>query len=114
MVYGTKNSSKRVQGTTRIRPKVHLSKEARQLLTAKRRESSARYRKSPATAWSTIHEVAIQIAADHGKSVRKVQSELHMGHSLFLSKRVKANAWNAFIWKKSQDIEKENISKSIS
>jgi hypothetical protein len=113
MVYATKNGPKRVQGITRIRPKVHLSKEARRLLTAKRRESSARYRKSLGTAWSTIHEAAIQIATDHSKSVRKVQSELHMGHSLLLSKRTKGNAWNAFIWKKSQDVEKENISKSI-
>jgi len=113
MVYATKNGSKRIQGITRMRPKVHLSKEARQLLTAKRHESSACYRKSLATAWSTIHEAAIQIATDHSKSVRKVQSELHMGHSLLLSKHTKGNAWNAFVWKKSQDIEKENISKSI-
>jgi len=113
MVYTTKNGSKRIQGTTRMRPKVHLSKEARRLLTATRRESSVRYRKSLTTAWSTIHEAAIQIATDHSKSVRKVQSELHMGHSLLLSKRTKGNAWNAFVRKKSQGIEKENISKLI-
>ncbi|KAI9574343.1 hypothetical protein HD554DRAFT_2229605 [Boletus coccyginus] len=40
------------------------------------------------------------IATKHGRSIRRVQRELHLGHAKFKNKRTKLNAWNAFCWKK--------------
>jgi hypothetical protein len=103
-----RDSSKRTQGLARTHAKVQLSKEARAALTLRRREASLTYRKAVEDAWQVIDDTSIKIAADHKKSVRRVQNELHMGHSLLQSKHSKISAWNSFLWKKSQDGDREN------
>ncbi|KAG1719914.1 hypothetical protein EDB19DRAFT_1836334 [Suillus lakei] len=55
-----------------------------------------------------VDDTAVKLAADHKKSIHRVQNNLHMGHSLLQSKHLKVSAWNAFIWRKHQDGNKEN------
>ncbi|KAG2135341.1 hypothetical protein DEU56DRAFT_738020 [Suillus clintonianus] len=103
-----RNLSVRTQALTRTRAKVQLSKEARVALTLRRREASLTFKKALEDAWQTVDDAAIKIAADHKKTVRRVQHELHMGHSLLQAKHSKVSAWNSFLWKKGQDSDKEN------
>ncbi|KAG2342722.1 hypothetical protein BDR05DRAFT_885894, partial [Suillus weaverae] len=98
----------RTQGLTRTCAKVQLSKEARAALTLRHREASLRFKKALEDAWQTVDDAAIKIAADHKKTVCRVQHELHMGHSLLQAKHSKVSAWNSFLWKKGQDSDKEN------
>ncbi|KAG1894969.1 uncharacterized protein F5891DRAFT_984661 [Suillus fuscotomentosus] len=62
--------------------------------------------------WQAIDDATIKIALEHKKSVRRVQHELHIGHSLLQLKHSKVSAWNSFIWKKGQDSNKENYGHS--
>jgi len=72
------------------------------------RNASLTFKKALEDAWQTVDDAAVKIAADHKKSVRRVQHELHMGHSLLQAKHSKVSAWNSFLWKKGQDSDKEN------
>jgi hypothetical protein len=85
-----------------------LSKEARAAVNARRRQASQNYRNDLEEAWKKIDEVTENLAATHHKSIRRVQSELHMGSIMAKREHKKTNAWNAFCWKKSQDKENGN------
>jgi hypothetical protein len=98
----------RIQTLTRRRPKVRLSKEARALLTASRREKSQRFKAAINNVWASIDESVKMIATSNHRSIRRVQHELYMGQSLLRSKRLKSSAWNAFCWNKNQSVDKEN------
>lgn len=91
-----------MKGSSRPR----LSEEARAAVNARRRNAAEHYQKDLAEAWAKIDETTADLAAVHHKSLRRVQSELHMGHLLSRTKHTKTSAWNAFCWKKNQ--EKEN------
>ncbi|KAG2114522.1 hypothetical protein DEU56DRAFT_748887 [Suillus clintonianus] len=98
----------RVQPLGRRRPRVRLSKEARAILTASRREKSHRFKTAIHNVWTDLDESVKAIATSNHKSIRRVQHELYMGQSLLRHKRVKLSAWNAFCWKKNQSVDKEN------
>jgi hypothetical protein len=101
--------AKRTQGLAKpTRARVQLTKEARAAITLQRREASQSFRKALEGTWQVLDDAAIKIASEHKKSVRRVQNELHMGHSLLHSKHSKVSAWNSFLWKKGQDGNKEN------
>lgn len=100
-------SSRHSQGLTRNRAKICLSKEARVEITQRRREARGRFKQALDDAWQAVDDTAVKISVDHKKSIRRVLNDLHMGHSLLRSKHSKVSAWNAFIWKKRQDGDKE-------
>jgi hypothetical protein len=105
--------ARRIQPLPRHRPRVHLSKEARALLNASRREKSRRFKAALNDAWHHIDESVKSIASSNHKSIRRVQQDLYMGQSLLRSKRLKSSAWNAFCWKKNLAIDKENGASSL-
>jgi len=78
----------RIQTLTCRRPKVRLSKEARALLTASRREKSQRFKAAINNVWASIDESVKTIATSNHRSIRRVQHELYMGQSLLRSKRL--------------------------
>lgn len=82
-----------------------LSAEARAAVNTRRQNATEHYQKDLAEAWEKIDETTADLAANHHKSLRRVQSELHMGRQLLRTKRTKTSAWNAFCWKKNQDKE---------
>lgn len=86
------------------RPK--LSKEARAITREQRRLSKEKFDTALKGAWQTMDGMVSDLATSHGKSQRRVQTELHMGSQLTRKQHGKTNAWNAFLWKASQ--EKEN------
>jgi len=104
-------SSKWSQSTQTVKKKTkrpQLTKEARIAVNARRRVAAHNYKNDLEEAWAKIDEVTEDLALTHHKSVRRVQSELHMGRQLATRERKKTNAWNAFCWKKSQDKENGN------
>lgn len=86
----------------RPRPRITLSKEAREALKLDQREKSRRFREDLDNAWKSVNNVTQTLASRHHKSIRRVQNELYFGHPKFCSRRNKINAWNAFCWKKRQ------------
>ena len=108
--YADKRSTltRRVQPPTRQRPKVILSKEARATLRLDRRAKSVRFKDALDDAWKQLNDAIRTIAASHHKSIRHIQNELYTGRGMLHSKRSKLNSWNAFCWKKTQDMDSEN------
>jgi len=97
-----KKSSRPLQPPARRRPKVILSKEAHATLTLQRCEKSQHFQADLENAWSALNKETVKIAADHHKSVQRVQQELYYTGPL-RRKRTKVSTWNAFFWKKSQE-----------
>ncbi|KAG1778325.1 hypothetical protein EV702DRAFT_1196329 [Suillus placidus] len=112
MVNQTLSTMRRVQCLPRTRPKVHLSKEARALLTTQRRQKSRVFRAALDDAWFRIDESVKTIASSHHKSIRHVQNDLYMGHAALRYKRTKSSPWNTFCWKKHQQARDENSQES--
>ena len=81
------------------RVKVVLSAEARAALKLDRHEKSLRFKKDLDHAWKSLEDVTKTIASKHHKSVKRVQNELHLGHTKFRSRHNKINPWNAYFWK---------------
>ncbi|KAG6875862.1 hypothetical protein C0992_001988 [Termitomyces sp. T32_za158] len=102
-----------VQSKRQRVPRPQLSVAAHEAIIAKRRNASKEYNAALEEAWGTIDETAVNIAATHHKSIRHVQSELHMGRQLAYVKRKKTSVWNAFCWKKSLQ-NKENLNDDAS
>lgn len=78
------------------------------MLTASRRKKSQLFKTALDDAWTHIDESIKTIASSNGKSVRRVQQDLHMGQGILRTKRAKSSMWNAFCWKKNQTADKEN------
>ncbi|KAG1768106.1 hypothetical protein EV702DRAFT_1050123 [Suillus placidus] len=112
MVNQTLSTTRRVQRLPQTRPKVHLSKKARALLTTQRRQKSRVFRAALDDAWFRINESVKTIASSHHKSIRRVQNDLYMGHAVLRYKRTKSSPWNAFCWKKHQQARDENSQES--
>jgi hypothetical protein len=90
------------------RPK--LGKDAQAELTAHRQAASASYQKALNSIWAKMDTDTAGIAQEHGKSICKVNQDLHLGRQISLERYSKQNAWNAYIWKKRQE-NKENVNK---
>jgi hypothetical protein len=94
-------SSRRTQGLARKFKRRELSKEVRAAQVIQRRQAAQSFKKDIDDAWAQINEATETIAANHHKSVHRVQGDLYMGRSLSLAKHSKTSAWNAFCWKKN-------------
>jgi len=97
-----------IQSVKKKAKRPQLSQEARAAVNARRRQAAQNYRNDLGEAWKKIDEVTENLAATHHKSIRRVQSELHMGGIMAKREHKKTNAWNAFCWKKSHDKENGN------
>ncbi|KAH7922388.1 hypothetical protein BV22DRAFT_1131496 [Leucogyrophana mollusca] len=94
--------TKWLQGLTRTRASVKLSKEAWAAVIARCKEAIRRFRKDLNETWRKIDEATESIAVTHHKSVCRIENNLHMGQALLRSKRSRLNVWNAFCWKKNK------------
>jgi hypothetical protein len=102
-------ASKHTQAVKKKAKRPQLSQEASAAIRARRHQASQNYKKGLGEAWSSIDRVVEELAITHHKSIRRVQSELHMGCQMSSQARKKTNAWNAFCWKKSQDKENGEV-----
>jgi hypothetical protein len=82
-----------------------MSKEMRAALLVRQREAAAKYRDDIEIAWAKIDEATEELATTHHKSLRRIQSDLHMGRHVARRKRIKTSLWNAFCWKKRQEMQ---------
>ena len=96
------------QAVSKKAKRPQLSKEAHAAVNARRRQAAQNYQNDLGEAWKKIDEVVETLAATHHKSVRRVQSDIHMGSMITKRVHKKSNAWNAFCWKKSQNKENGN------
>jgi len=112
----TAKPSGHIQRIARKHKKVQLTKEARAAINARRREASKQYKQDVDKVWAELCEKTENLASTHHKSVRRVQSELHLGQSLAHRRHAKPNAWNAFCWKKRISLKEngDDESKSLS
>ncbi|KIL54246.1 hypothetical protein M378DRAFT_92922 [Amanita muscaria Koide BX008] len=102
--YSTPSEPRKLtQGAQKENRRPQLSKEARAAVNARRHLSAQKYRSGLDAAWSKINEVTENLATTHHKSVRRVRSHLHLSRQAPGTKRT--NAWNAFCWKKSQEMK---------
>ncbi|KAG1816410.1 uncharacterized protein BJ212DRAFT_1480862 [Suillus subaureus] len=106
--YASSTHSKCIQPSPHHHPRVHLSKEARTLLTASCHEKSHHFKTALDDAWSQIDECVKTIASSNGKTIHHVQHDLYMGQRLLWLKCSKLSVWNTFCWKKNQTVDKEN------
>ena len=103
-------SQRRTQNIAKHGPRVQLSKDARIAVKAHRQAAARLYRTDLEDAWTKMRGITEDLAVNHHKSIRRVQTELNMSCGIARFKHKKTNAWNAFCWKKRQD--KENNSDS--
>lgn len=94
----------RVQPPPRPRAQVILSKTARRNLQIAQRDKYERFRRDLDTAWQKLKDMTKSLSATHGKSIRRVENELHIGHSRLRGRKSKLNTWNAFCWKKRHEV----------
>ena len=99
---------KTTQAVTKKAKRPQLSQEARAAVNVRRCQATQDYRNDLGEAWKKIDEVTETLAVTHHKSIRHVQSELHMGSMIAKREHKKTNPWSAFCWKKSQDKENGN------
>ncbi|KAK2460043.1 hypothetical protein APHAL10511_007966 [Amanita phalloides] len=102
----TKNASRRPAGSG-----LKISKERQAALNAHRKESTMKYEAALDQAWGKVTEMIAQIAVEHNRSIRHVETDLRLGHTISLHRHSKKNPWNAFFWKKCKE-EKENRDKN--
>jgi hypothetical protein len=101
--------------STRPQPHVEVSKEVRAALRASRQDAAQKYQGAVQDVYATIEQQVKDVAKTHAKSIRHVQSDLHMGPQISMQSRSRKNAWNAFCWKKFQDKENnENENTGVS
>ena len=101
------STAKTTQGVRRTHKRVQLTKEARAAINARRREASDKFQRDLEKAWTNINEATETLASTHHKSIRRVQSELHMGQNIAWRRRSKNSLWNAFCWKKGISLKAE-------
>ncbi|KAG2054423.1 hypothetical protein BDR06DRAFT_1007838 [Suillus hirtellus] len=83
-------TAKHIQAPPHSYPKVTLSKEARMALKFQQTKKLRQFKDALDLAWGQINNVTTTIAATHCKSFHH------------------PSVWNAFCWKKSQQVKKEN------
>jgi hypothetical protein len=101
--YASSTRSKRIQPSPHHHPRVHLSKEARTLLTVSCREKSCRFKTALDDAWSQIDECVKTIASSNSKTIRCVQHDLYMGQRLLRSKHSKLSVVERVLLEEESD-----------
>ena len=92
----TKGAGPKVQ-----RPK--LSKDARAALAARRKASRESYAKALRDAAGKVNNITEEVATATRQTICRVARDLHMEGHLSRKRHQKPNAWNAFLWSKSQE-----------
>ena len=85
---------------------MHLGQNsaARYVAADHQRKAGAAYSNDLLAAWKTIDKATENIAITHHKSLRRVQSSLHMGKGAFTHQGTnKTSVWNAYMWKKLKE-----------
>lgn len=70
-----------VQPPPRPHAQVILSKTAHQNLQIALCDKYEHFRRDLDTAWQKLEDMTKSLSAMHGKSIRRVKNELHIGHS---------------------------------
>ena len=101
-----------VQPPPHCRTQVVLGKKARVSLQLHHREKATHFKKDIDAAWQKLNNTTKLLEATHGKSVRCVENDLHIGHSRLHVQQSKINPWYAFCWKihqnEASDADREN------
>lgn len=105
--FNTNAQPSQANSRARHRHRPEIGKEARMELIARRRAAVGRYNARINRTWENMEEEMKNIAVEHRRSLRKVQTDLHMGHQHSLKRHSVMNPWNAFCWKLRQEA-KEN------
>ncbi|KAF8327672.1 hypothetical protein F5887DRAFT_827391, partial [Amanita rubescens] len=88
-------------------PRAPLSKEHLAVLRASRQIASGKYQEAIREACALIEEKIAAIAQAHGKRVRRVRGDVHMGAQVSLRRHSRRSGWNAFMWMEAKK-DKEN------
>ncbi|KAG6373648.1 hypothetical protein JVT61DRAFT_6311 [Boletus reticuloceps] len=92
----SKSGTRRVQPPPPQRLEVTMSAEARTALRTEQHCKAEKFQSDLSAAFRTVDEMVHTLAANHHKSVHRVQTNLYFGHVKFCTRR-KPNPWNAFL-----------------
>jgi hypothetical protein len=104
----SKAGTRRVQPPPPLHPKVTMTVEACMALRTEQHQKTEQFHNNLSTAWKSVDERMHTLTADHHKSVRHVQTDLHFRHIKFSSRR-KPNPWNAFLWQQGRECHKLKV-----
>jgi len=91
------------QGHVPHKPRPKMSKEARQQVAARRKESTNTYAEALEEASGEIKTIAAQVAETHHKTIHEVKNALYLGPGHFLhGKHRTRSAWHTFQWKRRE------------
>jgi len=80
-----------------------MSKEAREQVTARRKEVTNAYAEALEEASGEIKAIAAQVAETHHKTIHEVENALYLGPGhLSHGKHRTRSAWHAFQWKRRE------------
>ena len=99
--------SRSTQGPQQRTQRPQLSHEARAAIKERRLDSRLKYVAAVGKVVSDFEKAAEDVASNHHKSVRRVEQDVRLSSDLTRKHHKKSNAWNAWVWYKSQD--KENL-----
>ena len=60
-------------------------------------------------AFSNVDTIVGDLAVEYHKPIQRIESDLRMGSLLTRRQHQKTNCWNAFLWNKSQEKEKNGM-----
>ena len=89
------------------RPRAPVNKENLAILRASQQIASGKYQEAIHEACAVIESKIVAIAEVHGKSVKHVRGDVHMGAQVSLKRHSRQSGWNAFMWMEAKK-EKEN------
>ena len=84
-----------------------LSQEAHTAIKEHHLDSQLKYNSAVVTAVSNFEKAASDVASTHHKSLCCVEQDVCLSSDLICKHHRQSNAWNAWVWHKSQD--KENL-----
>ena len=99
------------QGPRRHTKPPQLSKEARAAIKERRHDNQLKYNTALAKTVFDFEKAASDVASTHHKSIRRVEQDVRLNSDLLRKRQKKSNAWNAWVWYKSQD--KENLGTAL-
>ena len=100
--------------STRPQPCIEVSKEVRAALRVSRQDAAQKYQDAIQDVYATVEQQVKDVAKTHARSVRHVQSDLHMGPQISMQSHSRKNAGNMFCWKKFQDKENNENNENAS
>ena len=99
------------QGPRRQTKPPQLSQEARTAIKAHHHDNQLKYNTAVAKTISELEKAVSDVASTHHKSLRRVEKDVRLNSDLMRKQHKRSNAWNAWVWYKSQD--KENLGTAL-